>query len=352
MDNNKQLRGQAMDFIDFRSDTVTRPTPDMIKAMASAEVGDDVYGDDPTVNRLEQVSAGMMGKPEALFVPSGTFGNQLCLLTHTGRGNEVIIARSNHIVQHEVGAAAFMANVQLMLVDDRWGHVDCQQVRSLIREEDLHYPKTGLICTENAHSDGTVLSLEEMENLYYMARQEGIPVHLDGARIFNAALSLGVEASSIAAYSDSVMFCLSKGLCCPVGSVVCGSPQFITKARKLRKLMGGGLRQAGYLAACGLVALRDMVARLAQDHEHARYLASGLAQIKPVKVAEDRLDINMVFFNIDREGFDHRQLVDYLYRHRIKINPVMGGFYRLVTHYWITKKDIDLLLAKINDFFK
>ncbi|MCG9479811.1 MAG: low-specificity L-threonine aldolase [Actinomycetia bacterium] len=341
-----------MDCIDLRSDTVTHPTTDMIKAMAHARVGDDVYADDPTVNQLEEVSADLMGKQAALFVPSGTFGNQLCLLTHTRRGNEVIIARSNHIVQHEAGAAAFLSNVQLMLVDDRWGHVQTSQVESLIREEDLHHPDTGLICNENAHSDGTVLSLDEMKDLYRLASRHSIPLHLDGARIFNAAVSLGVKAEEIAAYSDSVMFCLSKGLCCPVGSMVCGSSKFIAKARKYRKLMGGGMRQAGYLAACGLVALRDMAARLSEDHEHAGYLAERLEQIEGIEVEQDRLDINMVFFKVTTEGFRQQEFVDWLAGQGIKINPVMNGFFRLVTHYWISKQDIDLVMDKIRTFFK
>jgi len=339
-----------MDFIDLRSDTVTEPTDRMLKAMSEARVGDDVYGDDPTVNRLEEIAASMMGKQASLFVPSGTFGNQLAILTHTSRGDEVIIGQGNHIVQHETGAAAFIAGVQLRTASDRHGHLDLNEVSSLIRGEDIHHPSTGLICTENAHSDGTVLSLGEMESLYRLAASRNIPVHLDGARIFNAAACLGVDAKDIAAYCHSVMFCLSKGLCCPVGSVLCGSSDFINKARKLRKLMGGGLRQAGYLAACGVVALETMVTRLGQDHENAKYLARRLGEIEGIRVETGRLDINMVFLKIEVPGFCQDDFICYLLKNKIKVNSAMNGFFRMVTHYWIKRDDIDLAVDKISKY--
>ncbi|MGM0365445.1 MAG: low-specificity L-threonine aldolase [Actinomycetota bacterium] len=341
-----------MDSIDLRSDTVTWPTAQMIEAMAKARVGDDVYGDDPTVNRLQEMAAAAAGKEASLFVPSGTFGNQLAILTHTRRGDEMITGEGNHIVQHEVGAPAFIAGVQLRTVKDFHGRLDLDEVASLIREEDIHHPRTGLICTENAHSDGTVLGLDEMESLYRLGAGRGIPVHLDGARIFNAAHCLGADARDIAAHCDSVMFCLSKGLCCPVGSMLCGEQEFINRAKKFRKLLGGGLRQAGYIAACGIIALEKMVSKLGADHENAKYLARLLGDVDGIQVETDRLDINMVFFRIEAEGFNQDGFTGFLLENGIKINPVMDGFYRLVTHYWIKKDDIDITVEKIREYLE
>ncbi len=341
-----------MDYIDLRSDTVTEPTAEMLNAMVEARVGDDVYDDDPTVNRLQKLSALAMGKDDSLFVPSGTFGNQLAILVHAKRGDEVIIGEGNHIVQHEAGAPAFLAGVQLRTVKDIHGHVKTEEIESLIREEDLHHPKTGLICTENAHSDGTVLGIEEMRDLYLLAERKNIPVHLDGARIFNAAACLGVEPKLLAAHCDSVMFSLSKGLCCPVGSMLCGKSEFIKRAKKIRKLLGGGWRQAGYLAACGVVALKKMAPRLSVDHENAKYLARRLDEIGQIEVEKSRLDINMVFFNIKAEGFDHKDFIGYLFKNSIKVNPVRRGSYRLVTHYWIRKDDIDKTIEAITNYLE
>ncbi len=288
-----------MNFTDFRSDTVTVPTEEMRKAMVEAVVGDDVYGDDPTVRDLEILAADMLGKQAALFVPSGTFGNQLSILTHTFRGDEVIVARNCHIVAHETGASAVIAGVQLAYYEDENGCVKPEKIEKLIRPEDLHYPRTGLICFENAHMNGAVIPLELMKENYEMAKKHGVPVHLDGARIFNAAVSLRSDPSQIAQYADSVMFCLSKGLCSPIGSMLVGSTEFIKKARKNRKIMGGALRQAGILAASGLVSLKHMVKRLGDDHENAKYLAEKLDSSHLVTVLKDRLDINMVFCKID-----------------------------------------------------
>lgn len=330
-----------MEYIDLRSDTVTRPTREMITAMAGADAGDDVYGDDPTVNLLQELAAEKMGKEDSLFVPSGTFGNELAILTHADRGDEVIIAESNHIVQHEVGAPTFLAGVQLRLLNDNNGSINIREAEKLIRPPDIHFPKTGLICTENAHSNGTVLDLEEMEELYRLGKKYGVPVHLDGARIFNAATFLRVEAKQIAKNCDSVMFCLSKGLCSPIGSILCGTKKFISRARKYRKLMGGGMRQVGYIAASGIISLEKMTKRLREDHKLARYLAKKLEAVAFIKVLRERLDINMVFFKVRREGFNHQDFVNYMEKNRVKINPPLGGEYRFVTHYWINREDID-----------
>ncbi len=341
-----------MDFIDLRSDTVTKPTVSMLRAMAEARVGDDVYRDDPSVNQLEQKAASLMGKEASLFVPSGTFGNQLAILTHTQRGDEVIIGQGNHIVQHEVAAPAFIAGVQLRTIKDNHGHLDMEEVDSLVRGQDIHYPRTGLICAENAHSDGTVISLAEMEALYRLAKKHNIPLHLDGARIFNAAACIKAEVSELASLCDSLMFCLSKGLCCPVGSMLCGKAGFIGRARKFRKLMGGGLRQAGYLAACGLVALDEMVPRLGQDHENAKYLARKLEAIEGIWVEKERLDINMVFFKADTKILSQDKFIDYMLKSGIKIGPALKGYFRLVTHYWIKKEDLDHTALSIEKYMK
>lgn len=244
--------------IDLRSDTVTKPTKAMREAMYNAMVGDDVYGDDPTVNELEAYAAKLVGKEAALFVPSGTFGNQLALLTHCQRGDEVLLGDDCHIVQHEVGAAAVIAGVQLRTLISKKGILDPEEIRSKIREEELHYPRTGLICLENAHSNGRVIPLKAMASVREIALERQVPVHLDGARLFNAATYLKVDVKEITKYCDTVMFCLSKGLCAPVGSILAGSKSFIERGRKNRKLMGGGMRQAGVIAAAGLIALKEM----------------------------------------------------------------------------------------------
>lgn len=340
------------EWIDLRSDTVTHPTREMLRAMVNARVGDDVYGDDPTVQELEALGAEMVSKEASLFVPSGTFGNQLAILTHTQRGDEVIIPESNHIVEHEVGALAVISGVQLRTLPDDRGRVSVEALERLYREEDIHHPRTGLICMENAHSSGSVVPLTNMQEVYRFARSKGVPVHLDGARIFNAACHLKVDASQIAQYADSVMFCLSKGLCAPVGSLLAGSEEFIKKARKMRKLMGGGMRQAGYLAAPGIVALRTMTQRLEEDHQKAQILARRLSNIEGIEVFSDRLDINMVFFRIERNNFPHHDFVQFLLDRGIKINPPMRGEYRLVTHYWITHPGLDYTAAAIAEFME
>lgn len=335
-----------MKYFDFRSDTVTLPTESMRKAMYTAEVGDDVYGDDPTVRLLEEKSAALLNKEAALFVPSGTFGNQLAVLTHTKRGDEVLLGDSCHIVMHEVGAAALISGVQLRQVPTINGSMNLHQIEKMIRVEDLHYPDTGLICIENAHSSGTVIKLSEMRSIYQMAKSHHVPVHLDGARLFNAAIALGVEAHELATCADSVMFCLSKGLCAPVGSMLVGSRAFIERARKNRKLMGGGLRQAGILAAAGIVALDEMVGRLATDHELAKQLAEKLSAVEGITVLDDRLDINMVFVKIKMKMSDEA-FVESLLNKGLKINGPEDGEYRFVTNYWTPEEAIELLVQSV-----
>ncbi|HRW92140.1 MAG TPA: low-specificity L-threonine aldolase [Thermotogota bacterium] len=341
-----------MKWIDLRSDTVTQPTPEMREAMAGAVVGDDIYEDDPTLKELEDLAAHLLQKEAALFVPSGIFGNQLCLFTHTRQGDEVIVADHCHIVDHEVGAAAVIASVQLRFYQDRNGTAPLEQVKSLIRGEDLHYPRTALLCMENAHSSGAVVELENMRSMYQLAQEHGIPLHLDGARIFNAAVHLGVDAGEIARYADSVMFCLSKGLCAPVGSMVVGSREFIARARKNRRLMGGALRQGGILGAAGIVALRSMRLRLEEDHRNAGYLAEKLQQFSGVEVLTDRLAINMVFCKLPLVRGETRKLVEFLLEKGIKVNPPEGGTWRFVTHNDVGREQIDAFLHFFQMFWK
>lgn len=335
--------------IDLRSDTVTQPTQEMREAMYKAVVGDDVYGDDPTVNMLEERAAEVSGKEAALFVPSGTFGNQLALFTHCRRGSEVILGDQCHIVQHEVGAASVIAGVQLRTLAGERGRLDPAEIEARIRGVDIHTPDTGLICLENALSNGRVVPVENMADIFDVSRRYDIPVHLDGARLFNAAVCLGVDARQITAYCDSVMFCLSKGLCAPVGSMLAGSKEFVSRARKGRKLMGGGLRQAGVLAAAGLIALDSMTKRLKEDHDNARFLADELSKISGVKVASGDVQINMVFFEIFRPDFDMGYFVDSLRERDIIVNGPENGIVRFVTHYWITREDICYVVDSVKE---
>ena len=340
------------EYIDIRSDTVTKPTSEMLDAMRLADVGDDVYEDDPTVNMLEKKAAQLLGKETALFVPSGTFANQLAIMTHTARGDEIIVPQNNHIVVHEVGASAVLSQVQLRTVQDNFGEIDLRSLGKALRLSDIHFPKTALICMENAHSLGKIVSLDNMKQVYDFAVDLNIPLHLDGARIFNAASALKINPAEIASCSDSVMFCLSKGLCCPIGSVLAGTTAFIKKARKNRKLMGGGLRQAGYLAAPGLIALKKMTRRLEEDHRHAKYLAEKLSPIKEIRIFKDRLEINMLFFTVIKDKFCEKNFITYLEKNKIKINPSEENEFRFVTHYWIKKKDIEYIAEIVSRFFK
>ena len=336
-------------YIDLRSDTVTMPTAEMREAMAAAEVGDDVYGDDPTVKRLEELAAGIMGKEAALFVPSGTMGNQLCIMTHTQPGNEIIAGAASHIVHHEAGAAAKLSGAAYALVDNPNHFIYDRDVRRLVRPGgNVHYPKTALLCLENALCDGNVVPLGDLRAAADTAHELGLAVHLDGARIFNAALALGIPAGGIAACADSVMFCVSKGLCAPVGSLVCGTAEFVERARYNRKILGGGMRQAGVLAACGIIALEKMTGRLATDHENARLLGERLSGIPGISVNREMIRINMVFWRTEIPGFDGGAFVNFMRERRVKISG--GPEYRFVTHNDISRQDIDTVVSALRDY--
>lgn len=341
-----------MKFIDLRSDTVTHPTHEMREAMSQAFVGDDVYEDDPTINELEEKVAKLVGKEKAMFVSSGTMGNQLAIMAQTNKGEEIITGQSYHIVWHEVGAVALLSSANLRTIKSDNDFLYAKDVEKAIRPNDIHEPRTALVCMENALGNGTVVPVSEMEKTYKVAKEHGLNVHLDGARLFNAATSLNVDVKEITKNCDTVTFCLSKGLCAPVGSMLCGSAEFIAKARKYRKLIGGGLRQVGILGAAGHIAVDTMTKRLQEDHDNAKYLADGLSKIDGITVETERLDINMVFFKIDKPSFDENKFLSFLEENEILSNGCEDGEFRFVTHYWITRNRIDFVLEKVEEFLK
>lgn len=330
-----------MRFIDLRSDTVTVPTDKMRQAMFEAEVGDDVLEGDPTLKKLEALAAQIVGKEAALFVPSGTMGNQVCIYTHTKRGDEIIADDDCHIIQHEVGTAAIVSGVLTRTIKSTTGYLEAKDVEAAIRKQyDIHVPVTGLICLENARADGTIVPVEKMAEVYKVAKKHNIPVHTDGARVFNAAASLGVDVKEITKYTDTVMFCLSKGLSAPIGSIIAGPKDFIFNAVKTRKLFGGGMRQAGILAAAGILALTEMRDRLVEDHANAKLLAQGLSEIPGIKIDLSRVHINMVFFDISETGIKSDVVVKEMYGKGIKILSSDNGLMRFVTNKDVSKDDV------------
>lgn len=328
-------------FIDLRSDTVTIPTEEMYEAIRTAPIGDDVFGDDPTVRALEQAAARRLGKEDAMFVPTGTMGNQSAIMARTHAGDEIIAGAKSHIINYEGGAPARLSGVGYALADNADGTVHPEDILRLCRPpHDNRYPETRLVCLENALYDGRVISMETIRAACEQAHALGLKVHIDGARIFNAAAALGADAKELVSECDSVMFCVSKGLCSPVGSLLCGDAAFIDKAKFMRKLMGGGMRQAGVLAACGLVSLEKMTLRLKEDHDNAKLLASRLKKIEGIEVLEDRLDINMVFWRAHIPGFDDQAYVKFMYDHGVKVMPESEGEYRYCTHYYVSADDV------------
>ncbi len=340
-------------FIDFRSDTVTHPTAEMRQAMFEAEVGDDVYGDDPLTNELEKIAAEILAKEAALFVPSGTMANQLGVLVHTQRGQEIILGSNSHIFVHEVGAAAVLSGVSMKTIEFSGDLPEPAKIEAAIRSEDIHEPETSLICLENALSNGRVVPLETMREVYELARQRHLAVHLDGARLFNAAVFLGVDVKEITQYADTVNVCLSKGLGAPIGSIFAGPAGLVKKARKWRKLLGGGMRQTGLIAAPALLAIQKMPRRLPEDHENADYLANKLNELDAISVLTERRDINMVFFRIDKNGELLSQLPKLLAEHKILINrQETNGEWRWLTHKDIDRSDIDQAVKILNELIR
>jgi len=343
--------------IDLRSDTVTHPTPEMREAMYHAEVGDDVYGEDPTINRLQELAAERTGKEAALFVPSGSMGNEVAILTHAGRGQAVIAGNHTHIYLYEGGGASVLGGSPVYAVNNNPdGTLDQDQLLATIADEsDEHVAATALICIENTHNwcGGKALNSEQVQAVANIAHERGLAVHMDGARIFNAAIALGQQVSTLASQVDSLMFCLSKGLSAPVGSMLVGSQEFIRRARRNRKLLGGGMRQAGILAAAGIVALEKMVERLAEDHAHCKRLAQGLADYPQVEVDPEQVMTNILIFRLrsaEQTPLTEEEVQPFLHKAReqgVLLGTMGGGRIRAVTHYGIEEQDIETALAGI-----
>jgi len=336
--------------VELRSDTFTRPTESMRRAMYDAEVGDDVWGEDPTVTRLEERAAALTGKGAAVFVSSGTQGNLVGLLSHTRPGDEVPVGDQSHIFWYEVAGAAVVGGLQLRtLPNGQSGRLEPVEVRAAIRGVDVHFPRTGCVALENTHNrcGGAVLTQEAMRSVADVAHASGVPVHLDGARIFNASVALDLPVADLVASVDSVTFCLSKGLGAPVGSLLCGSEEYIDRARKWRKLLGGGMRQVGVLAAAGLVALDESVDRLAEDHAHARALAEGLPDISGIAIDPASVQSNIVVFDVAALELEPEEFITRLAEVGVRIASVGGSKMRAVTSYEVSRADIDYALQKV-----
>ncbi len=335
--------------IDLRSDTVTRPSPAMRQAMAQAEVGDDVFGEDPTVNRLQERVAGLLGKEAALFVPSGSMGNQLCIKTHTQPGDEVIAERGAHVFNYETGGAAFLSNVQVHTVEGVRGRMSLDSIRRAVRPQLYYMPRTRLLCIENTHNraGGTIYPLEVIQETAEFARGAGLRMHLDGARLWNACAATGIAPSAYAAHFDSVSVCLSKGLGAPVGSVIAGSRAFIEDARHFRKLFGGGMRQAGVLAAAGLYALDHNVERLKEDHEKASALANELSTIPGFRIDMESVQTNIVIIDVEHSGRTPEWILAALKDRQVLLS--MGNYLglRAVTHLDVTMEQVRHAAATI-----
>ncbi len=339
--------------VDLRSDTLTVPTPAMRQAMFEAQVGDDVYGEDPTVNRLEALAASILGKEAAVFVPSGTMANLVCLLAHCDRGDEAIMGHMSHTFLFEAGSSAAVGGIHPRTVPNQPdGTLKLSDIEAALRDpNNEHYPRSRLICVENTHNrcSGAVLSPEYMAQVRALATEHGLAIHLDGARVFNAAVALDVAPSLLVRDADSVSFCLSKGLSAPVGSLACGSAEFIRRARRQRKMLGGGMRQAGVLAAAGIIALETMIDRLAEDHDTAKRLAEGLSHLPGIEIDPQRVPTNIVILELAPDAISPAQLAQGLAARGVKVGSIGGRRIRAVTHHLIETQDIDYALSAFEE---
>lgn len=344
-----------MKIIDLRSDTVTLPSDEMREAMRSADLGDDVFGDDPSVNRLQEIAAELTGKEASLLVSSGTMGNLVCVLTHCRRGEEVILGDKSHIFINECGSMSTVGGVHPHTIANQPdGTMRLEDITAAIRGDNDHWPRTRLVCVENTHNRcfGSPLTPDYIASVANLAYERGLKVHLDGARIFNAVVALGVDVKEFTRHVDSLSFCLSKGLSAPVGSVVCGTQDFIAEARRNRKLLGGGMRQAGIIAAPGIVALDKMVARLTEDHDNARQLAEGIARIAGLSIDVSKVKTNIVYFDIDSDRISSEQLQEDLKKRGVKALATGPSRFRMVTHYGISAEDISVTLKVLQEILK
>jgi threonine aldolase len=340
--------------IDLRSDTVTRPSEEMRRVMANAEVGDDVYGEDPTVNRLQEHVAELLGKEDALFVPSGTMGNQLCIKVHTQAGDELIAERDAHIFQYETGGAAFLSSVQVHTVQGERGILSPRVVRDAIRPDIYYMPRTRLVCLENTHNraGGTIYPLRVIEQIEGLAREHKLKMHLDGARLWNACVATGNSPAMYAGFFDSVSVCLSKGLGAPVGSVIAGSRDFIDSARHYRKIFGGGMRQAGILAAAGMYALQHNISRLQEDHEKAKILAGALSRTKGCTIDMKSVETNIVIADISQTGLGTSLIIDKLKEKGVLIGDAGITRIRFVTHLDVSMEQVRAATHHIEEVFE
>lgn len=334
-----------MDYIDLRSDTVTKPTSEMREAMAEAEVGDDVYRDDPTLNRLEELAAEMLGKEAAIFVPSGTMGNLIALMVHCQRGDEVIVGDKSHIYLNEAGGMSALGGIQPNpVLNQRDGTLALDDILAAIRSEDVHHPITRLICLENTQNTcgGVPLTVEYTRQVGELAHKNNLSLHIDGARIFNAAVAQNVDVKELVAPADSVMFCLSKGLGSPIGSLLVGTQKFVARARHIRKMLGGGMRQVGIVAAAGIISLEKMTKRLGEDHARAKKLAEKLKQVRGLVLDADSPSTNMIYFNLaDHILFDENVVCEKMSKFGVLVDWAGQRRFRLVTHFWVDDEGVE-----------
>lgn len=340
-------------WIDLRSDTVTRPTPLMRKAMSEAEVGDDVFGEDPTVNALHERVAQMLGKEAALFVPSGTMANQLAIKSHTQPGDEVIIEATSHPYNFEGGGGAVLSGIQFYCLRGVRGILDASQIEEAIRPDDHHFPVTRLICLENTHNrgGGAIYPIDKMAEIYRLAKSKGLLVHLDGARLWNASVATGISPHEYGQWADSVSVCLSKGLGAPIGSLVAGSRIFIDRVHRFRKMFGGGMRQVGIIASAGLYALDHHLERLKEDHQNAKRLAVGLKELKGVSLDPNHVETNIVIFDVTETGKTGLQIAEAMKPHGVLIHAFGKTQIRLVTHLDVSGEDIEIALNVFSKVF-
>jgi len=350
MKASKSLNG----FIDLRSDTVTLPTEEMLEAIKNAELGDDVFGEDPTVNRLEEMAAKKMGKEAALLVPSGTMADLVSVTSNTKRGDSAILEADSHIYWYEVGGISAIAGVMPLPVRGKMGVMDPRDIEAAIRPRDVHSAETTLVCIENTHNraGGTIVTPAQIEAISKVAKEHSLRLYMDGSRIFNASVAMRVDVKEFTKHVDNLMFCLSKGLSCPIGSIVVGSEDFIKKARKVRKILGGGMRQAGIIAAPGIIALEKMIDRLEDDHRNARLLAEGLAKIEGVNINLEAVQTNIVMLDVGVLGVGSEAFINELRKRGVLALSLGETRVRMVTHRGIEREDIEKALTIVENMVK
>jgi threonine aldolase len=344
------IRIIVMNMVDLRSDTLTQPSAEMREAICNTQVGDDVFGEDPTINRLQEMMADISGKEAALYVASGTMGNQICIKAHTQPGNEIIVERHSHLFNYECGSPALLSHVQVLPIEGLRGSISVEQIKEVIRPENVHHPQTTLICIENTHnrSGGSIFPYHEIEKISSFSKENQIKVHLDGARLWNASVATGIPIKTYCDLVDSISLCFSKGLGAPVGSIIVGSQEFIEQARYYRKAFGGGMRQAGILAAAAIYAINNNIERLEEDHRRARVLADFITTLPGVEIDKESLQTNIVIFNVKNSGLSGQQVVDHLHKKGIKMLTFAGTKMRAVTHMQISDQDIQSAISALN----